>query len=497
MGDVFISYAQEDRKRVQSLVRALEQAGWSVWWDRSIRPGSTWDNIIEQAIEEARCIIVVWTQASVKSDWVRVEADEGRQRGILVPVLLDDVKIPLAFRRMQSASLIEWSGSATDPLFLPFRDAVAHVLGAPGTRVASRPTNNAEMQARSAVSLERDREERPAKHEDKQERVERGEQIRQQRGFFEITTSRHMLHGHKDTVTAFVLAADGKLGVSASRDKTLKVWDLDNLRPMRTLQGHSDWVTCVAVTPDGERAISASLDGNLILWNVTSGKVEQKMRVHSGWWLAWVINGVALEPSGELAVSASADKTIKLWDLKTGRCLHILKGHTDSVEAVAVTPDGARVVSASKDKTLKLWDLKTGQCLHTLEGHTNSVGVMALTPDGRRAVSASEDKTIRLWDLETGRPVRTLNNSNVRSVEAVYGALRFRLWVTPNGESGVSASFESLEIWDLQTGDIQYALALEQLGPLYDIGATTEAIRIVSGSTMPKFTVSDLKEVTH
>src|SRR5262247_301666 len=111
MTDIFLSYASADRERIRPLVSVLEQQGWSVWWDRKIPPGKTYDQVIEQALEGARCIVVVWSQTSVQSEWVKVEADEGMNRNALVPVLIEEAKIPLAFRRIQAARLIGWTVS--------------------------------------------------------------------------------------------------------------------------------------------------------------------------------------------------------------------------------------------------------------------------------------------------------------------------------------------------------------------------------------------------
>ena len=82
MHDIFISYASEDRPRVKPLVDALQQKGWSVWWDRTIRAGRTFDRVIEAALDDARCVIVLWSQTSVESDWVRTEAEEAKRRGV-------------------------------------------------------------------------------------------------------------------------------------------------------------------------------------------------------------------------------------------------------------------------------------------------------------------------------------------------------------------------------------------------------------------------------
>lgn len=110
MSDVFISYATADREYARLLAKALERQGRTVWWDRTILPGSNWQAVIESALDSASCAVVLWSRNSVQSDWVQTEAEEARRRGILVPACLDDVRIPLQFRRIQAASLVGWDG---------------------------------------------------------------------------------------------------------------------------------------------------------------------------------------------------------------------------------------------------------------------------------------------------------------------------------------------------------------------------------------------------
>lgn len=129
MAEIFISYARVDLARAQALAQALGQEGWSVWWDREIPPGRTFDEVIEAALAEARCVIVLWSRNSVRSEWVKSEASDAARRRILVPVLADQVTIPLEFRRIQSAALLDWGDLAANPDWANLCQAVGALLG--------------------------------------------------------------------------------------------------------------------------------------------------------------------------------------------------------------------------------------------------------------------------------------------------------------------------------------------------------------------------------
>ena len=147
------------------------------------------------------------------------------------------------------------------------------------------------------------------------------------------------------------MTPDGRHVVSASSDKTLKVWDLASGREVATLQGHTDGVTACAVTPDGRHV-----------------------------------------------VSASADKTLKVWELASGREVATLQGHTERVTACAVTPDGRHVVSASYDKTLKVWELATHACRIT---HRGDAGYTAVAVGATTIVAG--DAAGGVWFLDVPR----------------------------------------------------------------------------------------------
>jgi formylglycine-generating enzyme required for sulfatase activity len=139
LSDIFISYAREDLRRAKQLAEALKAQGWSVFWDRTIPAGKSWHEMIDAALHKARCVIVTWSEASIQSSWVREEAEEGRERKILVPVLFAEVKPPIGFRSIQAASLVNWDGRPTAEEFQQLISAVADILGPPKQPAAPRP----------------------------------------------------------------------------------------------------------------------------------------------------------------------------------------------------------------------------------------------------------------------------------------------------------------------------------------------------------------------
>jgi hypothetical protein len=137
--DIFLSYKRDDREAVEPLARQLEAQGWSVWWDPVITPGEAYSVAIRSALDQAKCVIVIWSHRSVNSHWVLDEAGHGRDRGVLVPVIIDGVVPPLGFRQVQAIDLAGWSGRSDDPRMSQLFAGVRRVLRSPA---ASPTTTN-------------------------------------------------------------------------------------------------------------------------------------------------------------------------------------------------------------------------------------------------------------------------------------------------------------------------------------------------------------------
>src|SRR5215831_4334153 len=131
MSDIFLSYASEDRPKAETLANALTACGWAVWWDSEIPGGEEYDKVIEQEVDAAKCLIVLWSHLSVGKRWVRSEAERGLNQKKLLPVLIENVKIPIAFSLIQARRLVHWNGDATHPGFLQLVKDIARVLEQP------------------------------------------------------------------------------------------------------------------------------------------------------------------------------------------------------------------------------------------------------------------------------------------------------------------------------------------------------------------------------
>jgi len=304
---------------------------------------------------------------------------------------------------------------------------------------------------------------------------------------WELATGKSLasLEGHTNTVSSVAVTSDGTRVVSASDDKTVRVWDLATGKCLDSLKGHTNYVNGVAVTPDGKQAVSASNDRTLRVWDLTSGKSLASLEGHIG-----RVIGVAVTPDGKRAVSSSADKTLRIWDLATGACLASLEGHTGWVIGVAVTPDGSQVVSASHDKTLRVWHLASGKSLTSLEGHTGPVYGVAVAPDGTRVVSASWDRTLRVWGLATGKSLASLEGHT----REVYGVA-----VTPDGTRAISGSLDTtLRVWELAPlRNASYTNAKVLFVGDTGVGKTGLAHRLTTGTPPGQLVSTDAAWATH
>ena len=144
MTDIFLSYTEKDREQAQRIAAMLEAVGWSVWWDRRIPAGKTWRSVLDKALENMHCMIVLWSSRSIESEWVYEEATEGRRLGKLVPVLIEAVRPPAGFREIQAADLTHWDVTREfDGMRMLIAD-LENILGKPTPATPSIPEKTAD-----------------------------------------------------------------------------------------------------------------------------------------------------------------------------------------------------------------------------------------------------------------------------------------------------------------------------------------------------------------
>lgn len=133
MADIFISYASADREKARTIADTFTQLGHSVWWDRTIAPGEVFDEVLQRALDEAKCVVVLWSSHAVSSNWVKTEAAEASARNVLVPALIEPVRLPIEFKRIQCADLTAWNGDAASPEFASLLASVRRLVARPAS----------------------------------------------------------------------------------------------------------------------------------------------------------------------------------------------------------------------------------------------------------------------------------------------------------------------------------------------------------------------------
>ena len=245
------------------------------------------------------------------------------------------------------------------------------------------------------------------------------------------------LRGHEGEVEHLSFSPDGSLLASASWDKTVILWDVKKQQALATLHEHDDWIEHLSFSPDGSLLASASWDKTIILWNVKQQKALATLRGRKG-----NVEHLSFNPDGSLWAAASHDKTVILWDVEKQQKLATLGKHAAGVNHLSFSPDGSVLASASNDKTVILWSVKQQQKLAILRGHEGGIKHLSFSPDGSLLASASNDKTVILWDVKQQQKLATL-----RGHDAGVQHLSF----SSDGSLLASASFDrKIILWDVK-----------------------------------------------
>jgi len=208
----------------------------------------------------------------------------------------------------------------------------------------------------------------------------------------------HTFVGHHDTVSSVVLSVDGNTIVSAGRDQTIRIWNIDQRKCVGVLEGHYDWVRSLAITSDAKFVVSGSWDMSVRVWNLATGQTVRKFeeKVKS-------LTQIALNPQGRTVAIANGQGSVLLWDVLSNEVVGRFFAHQGSVNVVRFSRDGRYFVTGGDDNTVSVWEPGNEQPRWTHKEHKVPVSRVVLFHDGNRILSADREGRIVLWNLSANK----------------------------------------------------------------------------------------------
>ncbi len=262
--------------------------------------------------------------------------------------------------------------------------------------------------------------------------------------------------GNIGSVVRIAFTPDGKVIACVDFHGRIRLLDANTEELLRTINAQirkedkKPLIIGVACSPDSNTIISRQnglnsfglVDNTIRMWDIDTGKLLRTLSGHTQH-----VNDMAFSPDNKIIATGSYDQTVRLWDADTGKLLHILSEQTDRVKSVAFSPDGRVIVSGSGsfDRTLRLWDVNTGYLLHSLTTDRSSFTYsVTYSPDGR-TIASYDGFEIVLWDVKTGQILRKFRERyNVTS--------GWKIVFSPDGKTIASWGYNEVNLWNVHPG---------------------------------------------
>ena len=292
-------------------------------------------------------------------------------------------------------------------------------------------------------------------------------------------------------VSAIALSPDGTHLLIGCTDSQVKLWNLSEMREVKTFYGHSGNVVGVDFSPDGKTAVSCSWDNTVMIWNIESGELVKTIHHSQKDSAISKVLDVQFSPDGKKILSGSGDHTIKLWEAFSGRLLktydskcngeplqfspdgnhifsvasnsvnvletesgclwNVLVGPANKIHSVAFARGNEVILTGSEDTTVKQWDGLRYQLVRTFRGHKDTIVSISTSRDNNSFFSGSVDGTAKLWEFNTGLPLQTVTHS-----KSIFGQdpIKSVVLLSNNNHAITGASpTGTVKLWDLDLGE--------------------------------------------
>ena len=200
---------------------------------------------------------------------------------------------------------------------------------------------------------------------------------------------------HDGVILQLAFAANERFIVSASNDKTLRIWGYHTGELKRTLIGHEEAVNTCAISPDSQIIASGSDDKTIKLWRFDHSYAYQTFIGDRA-----AVNSLAFSNDGQYLISGGSDKTIKIWDIKTGEIIKSWQAHEQAIISIAINPHRHLIASASRTE-IKIWQGQTGELIKILRG----TAPLKFSPDGQFLITGSYGDKVKIWSKRTNDPL--------------------------------------------------------------------------------------------
>jgi WD40 repeat protein len=279
---------------------------------------------------------------------------------------------------------------------------------------------------------------------------------------------RLVLRGHVGSVRYAAFSPDGTRIVTASDDKTARIWDAATGRQIRVLAGHTGAIWHAAFSLDGTRVVTASYDETARIWDSATGRQLLSIAGRDEF------SSAEFSPDGRRVVTASVGEGVRIWDAGTGKLLiSMYTGDYNVAYDARFLPDGTRVLTASNNGEAGLYDAATGAEIQVYRTNLQRMFRARPSPDATRIVTASEDGTFRVFDAAT----RTEQHEETWHRDAVHDAV-----FSPDGKLIASASSDgAAAVWDSRSWR-QVAILAGHTSSVQSAEFSKDGTRIVTAS---------------